>query len=125
MNLHGSTSFVGRAQPASGMAINNARLIQIVKGHFHIDLITNGNADKIFPHLAGDMGEDFVPIGQRHPEHRAGQHLRNVPGQFNWFFFRHNVAGPFTIAILRKKINFFHLKNEWTIATVRLHFAAP
>lgn len=27
----------------------------------------------MFPHFAGDMGEDFVIIIELHPEHRAGQ----------------------------------------------------
>jgi hypothetical protein len=73
------------------MAINNPRFVQIVRGHFHVDLIADGNTDKIFPHFAGDMGEDLVPIGQRDTEHCAGKHLRHISRQFNWLFFRHNV----------------------------------
>ena len=30
-----------------------------------------------------------MTVGQRHPEHRAGQNLRYRSGQFNGFFFRH------------------------------------
>ncbi len=46
---------------------------QIVGGHLHPDAITDGKADEMFPHFAGDMGEDFVIIIELHPEHSAGQ----------------------------------------------------
>ena len=35
----------------------------------------------MFPHFAGDMGEDFVIVIELHPEHRAGQ-----DGQYAAFY---------------------------------------
>jgi hypothetical protein len=45
---------------------------------FHIDLVADADADEMFAHFAGDVGEHFMAVGQSHPEHRAGQHLRDV-----------------------------------------------
>jgi hypothetical protein len=96
------------------MAINNPRLVQIVRGHLHIHLVADGDANEIFPHFAGDMREDFVPVGQRDTEHCARKHLRHTALQFDWFFFGHNVVGPLRVLGLRfqcKKSIFFHAKK--------------
>ena len=66
-----------------------SRLGQIVGRHLHVDLVPDANADEVLPHLARDMSQDFVPVGQSHTEHRARQYLGYGAGQFNWFFFRH------------------------------------
>jgi hypothetical protein len=60
------------------MAVDNAGFIQIVGGHFHIHFVAHGNADKILAHFAGDMGKDFMAVGQRDAEHCAREHLRHV-----------------------------------------------
>jgi len=99
-------------QGASGMPVNNPRLVQIIRGHFHVYLVAHGDANEIFSHFSGNMGEDFMPVGQRHPEHRARQYLRHIPGQFNWLFFRHSVIEPFTIAITAEKSIIFVQKTS-------------
>ena len=55
----------------STMSERNARFAQVVGRHLDIDLVTDADADEIFAHLARDMGQDFVAIGQSHPKHRA------------------------------------------------------
>ena len=61
------------------MPVRDARLVQIVGGHLNVDLVADADADEIFAHLAGDMREHLMAVRQRHPKHRAGQHLCNVP----------------------------------------------
>ena len=72
------------------MSIGDASLVQIVGGHFDIDLVADADADEIFPHFAGDMRQNLMPVWQRDPEHGAGQHLRHAAGQFNWLFCGHS-----------------------------------
>jgi hypothetical protein len=67
----------------------NARLSEIVGGHFDVHLIANADADKILSHFARDVGEDFVAVLQSHPKHRAGQNLSDRAGDFYWLFFGH------------------------------------
>lgn len=94
------------------MAINDAGLVEIVGGHLHIHLIANGNTDEIFPHFAGDMGEDFVSVGEGDAKHGARQHLRHVSRQFDWLFFRHKTIEPSNVAAGGGKINYFQPKKQ-------------
>src|SRR5690242_20201150 len=47
-------------------AIGNAPLGEVIGGHLHHDLIACQNADPIFAHLAGRVGDDFVAVLQHH-----------------------------------------------------------
>ncbi len=69
------------------MAEGDPRLAQIVGRHGHVHTVTDADADEILPHLAGDVRQHFVAVGQCHAKHRAGQHLCHRPGQLDWFFF--------------------------------------
>ena len=71
------------------MPESDARLAEIVRRHLDVDAVADVDADEIFAHLAGNMGEDFVAVGQGHSKHCARQHLGHRAGQFNWFFFWH------------------------------------
>ena len=71
------------------MPESDARLAEVVGGHFDVDLVADADADEIFSHLAGDVGEDFVAVGQRDAEHRARQHLSDSACQFDGIFFGH------------------------------------
>jgi len=70
---------------------SDARFAKIIRGHLHVDLVADADADEILPHLAGDMSQHLVTIGERHPEHRAGQHLRHGANEFYGFFFWHRL----------------------------------
>ena len=77
------------------MPKGDARLAQIVGGHLHVDFVADADADEVFPHFAGNMGEDLVAVGQSDTKHRAGQHLADRSLQFNWLFFGHAAAFGF------------------------------
>ena len=62
------------------MPESDARFAEIVGRHLHVHFVTNADADEIFAHFARDMGKDLVAVGQRHPKHRPGQHLRHGAG---------------------------------------------
>jgi murein tripeptide amidase MpaA len=34
------------------MAVNDARLVQVVRGHFNVHFVADGNPDEIFAHFA-------------------------------------------------------------------------
>ena len=77
---------------AFGMAEGDARLAEIVGGHLDIHAVADADPDEMLAHLARDVGEDFVAVGQGHAKHGAGQHLGYRAGQFNGFFFCHKNA---------------------------------
>jgi hypothetical protein len=91
------------------LPVSNARFAQVVGRHLHLDLVAHADADEVFAHLAGDVRQHFMAIGQGHTEHGARQHLRDRSGQLDWFFFRH-VNVTWTASYLtgrRSKINSF------------------
>jgi hypothetical protein len=53
-----------------------------------------------------------MPIGQRDTKHRAGQHLRHISRQFDWFFFWHNDVERSNVRFPRKKSIFFAQKTS-------------
>lgn len=69
------------------MAEGDAGLAEIVGGHLDVDAVADADTDEVLAHLAGDVGEDFVAVGQVDTEHGPGQDLRDDARQFNWFFF--------------------------------------
>ena len=71
------------------MPVGDARLVEVVGRHFDVHLVADGDADEIFAHFAGDVRENRMAIRQLDPEHRSGQHLLDMAGQFNWLFFSH------------------------------------
>ena len=71
------------------MPERNPRLAQIVRRHLDIDLVADTDADEVFAHLAGDVGQDLVTVGESDTEHSPRQHLGYRADQFDWFFFGH------------------------------------
>ena len=71
----------------SAMPESNASLAEVVGGHFHVHAVTDADANEVLAHLAGNMGEDLVTVGERDAKHRPGQHLRYRTSDFDWFFF--------------------------------------
>jgi len=78
-----------RCGTAFGMAERDARLAEIVRRHLDVHAVADADPDEMLPHLARDMGEDFVAVWQGHAKHCARQHLSYRTGQFNGFFFGH------------------------------------
>lgn len=71
------------------MAEGDAGFAEIVWRHFDVHLVANADADEVLSHLAGNMCEHLVPIGESHTKHRARKDLRHRACQFYWFFFSH------------------------------------
>jgi hypothetical protein len=89
------------------MTIYDARLIEVVRRHFDIHFIADGDPNEIFPHFPGNVRKDFMSVGQGDAKHGAGKHLRYISCQFDWLFFRHKKIEPPNVAIGGGKINYF------------------
>ncbi len=68
----------------------DSRLAEVVRRHLDVNAIAHADADEMLAHFAGDVGEDFVAVGEGHAKHGAGQHLGYRARQFNGFFFSHS-----------------------------------
>jgi hypothetical protein len=62
------------------VAEGDARLAEVVGGHFDVDPIADADADEVFAHLAGDVSQDFVTVGEADAEHGAREHLGHDAG---------------------------------------------
>jgi hypothetical protein len=71
------------------MPEGDSSLTQVVRRHFDVDLVANADADEILTHLAGNMRQDLVSVGEGHTKHCARKDLCYRARQFNWFFFSH------------------------------------
>ena len=58
-NFHSLSRFAGLFNP-----ICNSSFCRIVRRHFHFHSVSGHNADKIEPHLAGQMTKNYMTIGQ-------------------------------------------------------------
>jgi len=92
--IHGESSTVGRCNDStthavSDVPVGDARLVEVVGRHLDVDRVADVNADEVFAHLAGDVREHLVAVGQCDAEHGAGQHLFHVSHQLDWLFFGH------------------------------------
>ena len=71
------------------LAVGDARFAEVVGGHLDAHLVADADADEVLAHLAGNVGEDLVAVGQGDAKHRPRQYLRHRATQLNWFFFGH------------------------------------
>jgi len=103
------------------MPESDTRLAQVVGRHLHVHAITDADTDEILPHLPGDVGEDFVAVGQGHAKHGAGEDLSHCPDQLDGFFFSQVVSnglsnvrpGPFSPGFaLRAKPCFIFTRGD-------------
>ena len=72
---------------ALAQAPGDAALIQVVRGHFHLNAVADGDADPTFAHLAANRGEDDVFVWQFDAEHCPGEDDGDDAFNFNVFFF--------------------------------------
>ena len=79
------------------MAEGNAGLAEVVRGHLDVDAVADADADEVLAHLAGNVGQHFVAVWQRHAKHGARQYLGHRAGQFNWFFFSQAILNLFKL----------------------------
>jgi hypothetical protein len=75
--LHGSSYFHDLALVSVSQSVDNATASEIVRRQLDQNAISRKDTDEMFPHLAGYVGQYFVPIFQLDPEHRVGKRLAN------------------------------------------------
>src|SRR4030095_16030593 len=54
-------------------AVDDARLINVVRRHLEFNAIADGKSNKSFAHFPGNVRENKMLVGQGNPEHRTGQ----------------------------------------------------
>lgn len=84
------------------MPERDARLAQIVGRHLDVDAVAHADADEVLAHLSGDVGQDFVAVGECDAEHGARQDLRDRARYFDWFFFCQATLLPVFLSGSRK-----------------------
>src|SRR5687767_498737 len=69
--------------------ISYATSRQIVRRHVHLHCVTQCDADKIQPHLTGDMRQQTMPICQLHPIYCVREDFNYPALNFNGILSRH------------------------------------
>jgi hypothetical protein len=80
----------------SAKPVGDARLGQVVRGHFQSHTVADGEPDKMFAHLAGHMSQHFVLVIQRNAKHGAGQNGPDRSFKFNRLFVAHKRGDALT-----------------------------
>src|SRR5690554_5826136 len=57
------------------VAVDDPPAGEVVRRELHHDPVLGQDADVVLPHLAADVGQDLVPVGQLHPEHGVREWL--------------------------------------------------
>ena len=70
---------------------DNARFVQIVRGHFHFDAVANGESSPAFAQFAGDGRQDEVLVVELDAEHGTGQDGLDDSFDFDWRFLHRAV----------------------------------
>ena len=65
----------------------NTRLVQVVRRHFHLHMIADGEAHPALAHFAANRRQYHVLVREFNPEHRARQDNRYNSFHFNMLFF--------------------------------------
>ena len=69
------------------VAEGDAALAQVVGREFQRDLVADQDADVVFLHLSGGVGDEFVTVFQCDPEARVGEDVVDDALHFKQFFF--------------------------------------
>src|SRR5215472_15242871 len=75
LTFTGCLPFAG--QPGSLVPVDDAPTGQVVRRKLNDDPVLRQDADVVLPHLAADVRQDLVTIGELNPEHRVRQWLDN------------------------------------------------
>ena len=67
-------------------AIDDTRLIQVVRAHLHFYGITSRDLNKVFAKFSRDVSEHLVPIRKLDTKHSAREDCYNFAFDFNVFF---------------------------------------
>src|SRR6202166_2156664 len=83
--------FAHARKTASFIAVNNPPAIQVVRRKLDRDFVPRQYANKVLPHLSGNVRQNLVFIFQLHLEHGIGQRFDNRCHHFNRVFFTHRL----------------------------------
>ena len=78
---------------ASASAEDDTALGEVVGRERYLHLVAQDDADGIFAHLAGGVGENLVPVFELHAKHAALQNFTDSSVNFNLIFARHPASG--------------------------------
>src|SRR5579875_3209038 len=79
LNLHRISCALLRPTPRrSTVAVDDPAAIEVIGTQLDDHPVTRQDANVVHPHLAADVGEDLVAVGQLDPEHRVGQRLDHL-----------------------------------------------
>ncbi len=67
-------------------AVGDAAAVQVVHRQLHGHAVAGQDLDVVHAHLAGNVGEDGVPILEFHLEHRVGQSFEHRALEFDYIF---------------------------------------
>ena len=73
----------------SGFAEDDAGFGEVVGGEFDLYFVPGDDADEVFAHFAGDVGEDVFTVWEVHAEHGAGEDSGDGALYFDGVFLRH------------------------------------
>src|SRR5947209_7823016 len=59
------------------VSVDDAATGEVVRGELHDDPIFRQDTDVVLPHLAADVRQDLVAVGEFHPEHGVREWLDN------------------------------------------------
>src|SRR5690348_10487592 len=72
---HGRVAAVTSWRPWSLVAVDDAPPGQVIGRKLHDHPVLGQDTDVVLPHLAADVRQDLVAIGELHPEHRIREWL--------------------------------------------------
>ena len=67
-------------------AVDNSRLVNVVRRHLEFNAIANGKSNKSFAHFSGNVREDKMFVGESNSEHGAGEDRPDRSFQLEGFF---------------------------------------
>lgn len=70
----------------SAKAEDDASFCEVVRRHFHLNFVTDDEADEALAHFSRDVSEDFMATFQFHAEHGSSEDLGNFTANFDGFF---------------------------------------
>ena len=79
-------------------AVRDASAIQVIDRQLNRDLVTRQDLDVMHTHLAGNMGQDLVPVLKLDLEHRVGQRLEDGTFKLDYVFFSQNCSSKQTLS---------------------------
>lgn len=74
----------------AAMSVGDATFGQVIRRKFNRDFIAWQDLDEIFPHLAGQVREDFVSLANLDFERSIGQRVFHRALDSNHIIFRNN-----------------------------------